>query len=116
MTPNELRQQADSLLQRGLFRRAANVLQLITTHRDATEEERDRAQGDAARIIAKHCRLAEEAQREKVNARQTARREAIKAQAEISTGKPGDGLRVPPQRIREARQRQQQWKLQQWTA
>lgn len=116
MTPNELRKQADSLLQRGLFRRAANVLQLITTHRDATEAERDRAQDDAARIVSRHCRLTEEAEREKRNRALQIRRAAAKEKAAKPTGKPGDGLRAAQQQIREAQQRQQQWKEQKWTA
>lgn len=116
MTPKELRQQVDSLLQRGLFRRAANVLQLITTHRDATEAERDSAQDDAARIVSRHCRLTEEAEREKRNRALQILRAAAKARAAIPTGRPGDGLRAAQQQIREAQQRQQQWKEQKWTA
>ncbi|MFQ0835507.1 hypothetical protein [Citrobacter gillenii] len=110
MTPNELRQQADSLLQRGLFRRAANVLQLITTHRKATEADRDRAQADAGHILAKHCQLAEAVYRDKINRAQSARRAAARETAKVTTGKLGDGMRASQERHR------QQWKSQQSTA
>lgn len=116
MTPNELRQQADSLKERGMFRRAANVLQLVTAHKEATEAERDAAQAEAARILAKHCQAAAATEREKANARQARRRAAAREAAKVTTGKRGDGLRAAQQQIREARAIREQWKEQRWTA
>lgn len=110
MTPNQLRQQADSLIKRGMFRRAANVLQKIIIHPEATEAERDKAQNAAARLITAHnpksIDAARAAEAERVRQYRAARKEAEAAKR----GTAGDGMRAYQQKIR------QQWKEQQWTA
>ncbi|MRT15161.1 hypothetical protein GJV07_23110 [Enterobacteriaceae bacterium RIT711] len=110
MTPIELRRQADSLIQRGLYRRAANVLQLISAHSDTTEAERDRAQADASKILGQHCQMNDEDRRARDAAMRRAKRAAAKDAAALAAKlcrKPGDGMRAAVQRanrIKAARQ------------